>query len=238
MLFEMIPRLIVHRNKHISLEIAEEVSRLPTIHGDLYRFALLARLSFRCEIVKSRFPAVHDGNGDVVILGDLGELGYVYGIAGEVHCIRSTVGRNSKAFGAQEETDALVARPVISRCTGDVERGACDLDIPLLPVAESEHTGSRRKVLRSLVSCEDMATIEYTASEVIQIIEVVFVTEKNGVDVRKLVQLQGRIVVDFEDRVHAIVMLGPCRREERMGEECDTVDVEDGGGGGGANVCD
>jgi hypothetical protein len=127
-----------------------------------------------------------------------------------------------------DKPNAFMARPMLARRSSDAKGLSGDADLSLLPVRESENTGSRREVLCAVTGGEDVASIEKLATELIEIVRVVLVTQKNRIDVRKLAHLQGRVVMHLERWLtgHA----GPFttgRREEGVSEKGDAIDVED-----------
>jgi hypothetical protein len=81
------------------------------------------------------------------------------------------------------ESDALMPGPVLAGCSSDVEGFPGDANIPLLPIAESENTGSRCEVFCAIVGCYDVTAIEESTSKLVEVIGVVLVTQENGVDV-------------------------------------------------------
>ena len=120
----------------------------------------------------------------MVFFCDLRQLLDVYGVTREVYGVRATISCHSKVLSVYNESDTFVSRPVLAGRGSDVEHFSCDANISLLPVAETKNTGPGGEVLCAIVGCYYVTAVEESASELIEVIGVVLVTQENGVDVR------------------------------------------------------
>ncbi|KAI6764060.1 hypothetical protein HG530_007849 [Fusarium avenaceum] len=178
----MIPRLIVHRYKYICLDISEQMSRLAAIHSDLNTIARFSRLSLTGEPFECGFAKIHKGNSDVVLISYFCKLFDIDGVAGEKDDIRATIRGNTEVFGFQNKANAFVAGPMLARRGGDVESLSGDADLSLLPIFKAKNAGSRGKVLCTIICGDNVSAIEKLTAEFIQVVRVVLVAQKNGID--------------------------------------------------------
>lgn len=228
---EMVPRFKVHGHQDVCFNVAQEASSLMAIHGNLEFILRITWLTIVIETLESGFAKVHESDGDIVFLRHLGQLFNINRITGEVDGVRATIRGHTKVLSVNDEANALVARPMLTRRRGDVERLAADINIFFFPVLETERAWSRSEVLCAVIRGENVSSIEKLATELIEVVGVVLVTQENSVDVWKLVHLDGRIIMDLERS--GSWNRGPFRaswRKEGIGEEVDAVDAQDSGG--------
>jgi hypothetical protein len=131
-----------------------------------------------------------------------------------------------------DEADTFTPGEVSARRGSDLELLPLERDLGRLPVLETSDGGPRSEILRSIGRGEDVATVEELAAFVVEVIGMVFVREKDGVDGGELGEGKGRVDGRREGEVWGDGELGTSWAEDRVGEEDDVVDSDESRGGG------
>lgn len=160
---------------------------------------------------------------------DARELLHVDGVAREVDGVGLPVGL-AKLGPGQHEAHALPAGQVLAGSGRHFEAHAADAGGCRLPRGHAADAGTGRELAGAVAGGEDAAAVEKPAPELVQVVWVVLVAQEHGVDDREVRQAEGRPGCDFQHD-DALVPLCPGGREEGVGDEVDSVDFENRGGG-------
>lgn len=204
----------MHRHEPIRANLAHRLRALIPIHGNL-DLRSPRRLKVRGAEVQQR-------GCDVELVADLPQLGGVDGVTGEPDGVGEAVG--GAAVGMlHQEAGALDAGEVLAGSGGDMEGLPGDVEGDGFPRTEAAHAWPWCQVLGAVDGGEDGAAVEEGAAVVVEVVDVVFVAQEDGVDWRELVERQGGVVGDGEfDEAEIPGAAGG--GEEGVGEEVDAVE--------------
>lgn len=215
----MTPRLVVHRDENIRLDLAEQPRRLLAVHGDLEGPLRERRV---------RGAQVEDGGDDVPLVCHLAELVDVDRVAREVDGVGAAVVRvDAELVRREDEAGALAAGQVLARRPRHLECLSSHRERHRLPGAQPAHARPRRQLPRAVHRRQHAPAVQQPPAQLVQVVRVVLVTQQDRIDGREVVQPEGGIVGVLQHG-DAHVPLHAGGREEGVREQVDAVDVEDG----------
>jgi len=194
---EMAPGLVVHRHKNVRFNFAEQARSRLAVHGDLvFRAVGVVQISQNVSVSEVQY-----GSCDVVLGRHAREFGDVNRVAGEVNGIWQAAAAGAEVWGGDEEAGAFLAVDVFRWGGDDFELFACDGDFHFLPGLEAVDRWAGREVLCAVHGGEDAAAVEQLSAQRIEVVFVVFMAEKDGVDDWELVKAKGWVFADGQGEV-------------------------------------
>jgi hypothetical protein len=91
--------------------------------------------------------------------------------------------------------------PVLARCGGNMEKLSGNAKLLLFPVCEAMDARAWSEIPCAILRGNNMTAIEKLTTKIIEIVGMVLVTEKYGIDMGKLVHLDCWVVMDLEWRL-------------------------------------
>lgn len=204
----------------VNVGILDELCSLFSVHGNVEKL----RLSY----LNSSLAKVEQGEADVVALEAVGNILVVDGVAREIDGVGKTIGR-AKVGGGDDEADTLALRSMFCRRGNNLKSLSASDKGGLVTRIEARADGFVTNLNSAVFGCEDLLAFEDLAADLVEVVGMILVAEKNGVDGRKVFGLDGGILSVFEhDNGTHPFRAG--RREKWVGQEGDIVDLEKGSG--------
>lgn len=126
-----------------------------------------------------------------------------------------------------DEADGLAAGHVLTWRGGDVELLATHRERDGFPGLQAVNARPGCEVLRAVYGSKDVAAIEESSAEVVEVINVVFVAQEHSIDRWKLFEMQAGVVVNGKCD-EAKIKSTASWREEGVSEQVDSVELKNG----------